>query len=47
MSYVRKYESEADLFAFEKMLISRISPQSFINIMKRIASNKTIANDKR
>jgi hypothetical protein len=39
MSYVRKYESEADLFAFEKMLISSISPQSFINIMKRIFGN--------
>jgi len=35
-SYSRGHESEADLYAFEKMLQAGIDPKSFSNIMKRM-----------
>lgn len=47
MNYARKHENEADLFAFRKMLIFGIDPQSFADIMKRITNEKTTVNDKK
>ena len=37
-SYSRGHESEADLYAFEKMLQAHIDPKSFSNIMNRMTS---------
>ncbi len=37
-SYSRKHESEADLFAFKKMLKAGIDPIAFSNIMNRLES---------
>ena len=35
-SYSRGHESEADLYAFKKMLLAKIDPKSFSNIMNRM-----------
>ena len=35
-SYSRGHESEADLYAFEKMLVAKIDPASFSHIMNRM-----------
>jgi len=35
-SYSRRHESEADLYAFEKMLLAKINPKSFSTIMNRM-----------
>ncbi len=37
--YSRNHESEADLFAFEKMLTLKIDPKNFSSIMKRITND--------
>jgi len=39
-NYSRNHESEADLFAFKKMLALGIDPQVFIHIMQRISDDK-------
>ncbi len=45
-SYSRKYESEADNYAFEKMLRAKIDPASFSTIMNRMeASSQNKAKD--
>lgn len=38
-NYSRNHESQADLFAFEKMLIAKIDPNNFANIMSKISSD--------
>ena len=35
-SYSRGHESEADIYAFKKMLLAKINPKSFSNIMNRM-----------
>jgi len=40
-AYSRGHESEADLYAFEKMLQAGIDPKSFSNIMNRMTSYMT------
>lgn len=39
-NYSREHELEADLFAFKKMLIAKIDPENFVNIMSKISENK-------
>jgi len=52
-SYSRGHESEADLYAFKKMLKAKIDPASFSHIMKRMSnyvqeeSNATDTSEKR
>lgn len=52
-SYSRKHESEADLYAFNKMLKANIDPKSFSNIMQSMTSymarenNETKKDDKK
>ena len=38
-NYSRDHELEADLFAFKKMLVAKIDPDNFVNIMNRISNN--------
>ena len=45
-NYSRKNESEADLYAFEKMLIAKIDPESFSSIMNRISNFTDIEQSK-
>jgi Zn-dependent protease with chaperone function len=37
-SYSRRHESQADLYAFEKMLIAKIDPKAFSTIMNRMSA---------
>ena len=43
--YSRSHESEADLFAFEKMLILKIDPENFSSIMDKITSDTGFENE--
>jgi Zn-dependent protease with chaperone function len=45
-AYSRGHESEADLYAFEKMLKAHIDPKSFSNIMNRMTSYMTEDDNK-
>jgi Zn-dependent protease with chaperone function len=44
-SYSRGHESEADLYAFEKMLLAKIDPVSFSNIMNRMTEYMSEENN--
>ena len=40
-NYSRGHEAEADLYAFEHMLVAKIDPQAFSDIMNRMTSYMT------
>ncbi len=46
-NYSRNHETEADLYAFKHMLIAKIDPQAFSNIMNRITESMEGINDEK
>lgn len=45
-NYSRDHELEADLFAFKKMLVAKIDPDNFVNIMSRLSNSTPTKNNK-
>lgn len=43
--YSRNHESEADLYAFEQMLVAGIDPKAFSNIMTRITNYMEVRDE--
>ena len=46
-NYSRNHETEADLYAFEHMLVAKIDPQAFSDIMNRITESIEEINDEK